>query len=442
MTKNKSEEKNKKASIFHNIFYNNKYLAIFSFVAAAILWIVVVMAFSPETTYKIKDVPIVIDVENSTAGKLNLQPFTENELKVDVTVEGKRYSITQRDISADDISVTVNLNYIDSVGTHSLQLIPKKNNPNADYEIVDLSIDEIEVYFDAYKEVEIDLKTEEIPKTLIKDEYFVDGAVLSENTVTVCGAAMQINKLDEENIYAKISDNDLKNIRTLEKTISFNSVIDLVDANGNKINYIKLKDTAPVVITIPVMQRAEFATGVEFSNTPENYNDFIESISITPQTVKIGATEDVIASMTQVVVGNIDFSQIKSGKNTFKFKKENFSSNLKIFDDINEVTVIVNVFDATSKKVNVENSSISFINVPENYTVSLFPDSSAINGVTVYGAESVLSSLTSDSVYAVVDMSGYDGKTGNVSVVAKVSVKNQNCWAYGTYKIPINIVKK
>ncbi len=442
MIKNNSEQKVKKASIFHNLFYNNKYLAIFSFVAAAIVWVVVVMAFSPETTYKIKDVPIEINVENSTADKLNLQPFTEQEFKVDVTVKGKRYSVTQRDISADDISVTANLNYVDSVGTHSLQLVSKKNDPYADYEIIALSTEKIEVYFDAYKEIEIDLKTEEIPQNLIDDKYFVDGAVLSANTVTVCGAATQINKLDEENIYAKISDEDLKSIRKFEKTVSFDADIDLVDINGNIINYISLKDETPIVITIPVMQRAEFETGVEFSNTPENYSDFIQSVSITPETIKIGATEDVIASMTQVVVGTIDFSQVKAGKNTFKFSKDDFSANLKLFDEIEEVTVTVYIFEAASKRINVDNSSISFINVPENYTVSFVPGSSSINGVTVYGAETVLSELKTDDVYAVVDMTGYSGKTGTDTVTAKVSVKNQSCWAYGTYEIPINVVEK
>lgn len=438
--KRNNQTKKEKTPFFHNLFYNNRYLAVFSFIAASIIWIVVVMAFSPETTYKIQDVPVVIDIENTTAEKLDLQPFTEKEYTVDVTVEGKRYSITQRDISPDDITVTANLNYVDSVGAHSLKLIPTKNDPYADYEIVALSSEEVEVYFDAYKEVQIDLKTEEIPQDLIPEGYYVDGPVLSSNTVTVCGAATQVNRIDKENIYAKVSDEDKDNARSLEKTAYFNAVIDLVDNYGNKVNYVQLKDEAPVVITVPVLKKAEFATSVEFSNTPENYRDFIESIKISPETLNIGAAEDVIASMENMSVGTIDFSKVKAGKNVFKFSKDDFSTNLKVFNEIEEVTVTVNVFEASSRKFDIDKSRISFTNVPENCVISLVDSSSTIKGVVVYGAENEINSLDSDSVYAVVDMTGYTGSTGRDTVTVKITVQNSNCWAYGTYKIPINVV--
>ena len=81
--KRNNQTKNGKAPFFHKLFYNNRYLAVFSFIAAFITWIVVVMEFSPETTYKIQDVPVEINIENTTAEKLDLQPFTEKEYTVD-----------------------------------------------------------------------------------------------------------------------------------------------------------------------------------------------------------------------------------------------------------------------------------------------------------------------------------------------------------------------
>ncbi len=438
--KRNNQTKTKKTPFFHNLFYNNRYLAVFSFLAAFIIWIVVVMAFSPETTYKIQDVPVIINTENTTAEKLDLQPFTEKEYTVDVTVEGKRYSITQKDISSEDITVTANLNYVDSVGAHSLQLIATKNDPYADYEIVALSSEQVEVYFDAYKEIQVDLKTEEISQDIIPEGYYVDGPVLSTTTVTVCGASTQINRLDKENIYAKISDEDKDDTKKLEKTAYFDAVIDLVDNYGNKVNYVQLKDSAPVVITVPVLKKAEFATSVDFSNTPENYRDFIESINISPETLNIGAQEDVVSAMENVSVGTIDFSNVKTGKNVFKFSKEDFSTNLKVFDEIEEVTVTVNVFEASKKVLDIDKSHVSFTNVPKNCVVSLVDAYSLIEGVTVFGGKDAIDSLDNDSVYAIVDMTDYKGKTGRDTVVAKVTVQNANCWAYGTYEIPINVV--
>jgi len=369
-----------------------------------------------------------------------LQPFTEKEYTVDVTVEGKRYSVTQRDISPEDIKVTANLNYVDSVGAHSLQLIATKNDPYADYEIVALSSEQVEVYFDAYKEIQVDLKTEEIPQDIIPDGYYVDGPVLSTTTVTVAGASTQINRIDKDNIYAKVSDEDKEDTKKLEKTAYFNAVIDLVDNYGNKVNYVSLKEETPVVITVPVLKKAEFATAVEFSNTPENYRDFIESIKITPETLNIGAQEDVVSAMENISVGTIDFNNVKAGKNVFKFSKDDFSTNLKVFDEIDEVTVVVNIFEASKKVVDIDKSRVSFTNVPENCIVSLVDSYSLIEGVTVFGGKDAISSLDADSVYAVVDMADYKGKTGRDTVLVKVTVQNANCWAYGTYEIPINVV--
>ncbi len=435
-----NQTKKGKAPFFHNLFYNNKYLAIFSLFSAFVIWIVVVMEFSPETTYKIQDVPVVIDVENTTAQRLDLQPFTEKEYTVDVTVEGKRYSVTQKDISPEDITVTANMNYVDSVGAHSLQLVATKNDPYADYEIVALSSEQVEVYFDAYKEIQVDLKTEEIPQDIIPDGYYVDGPVLSSNTITVCGASTQINRIDKDNIYAKVSDEDKEDTKKLEKTAYFNAVIDLVDNYGNKVNYVQLKDESPVVITVPVLKKAEFATAVEFSNTPENYRDFIESIKISPETLNIGAAEDVISEMENISVGTIDFTNVKSGKNVFKFKKDDFSTNLKVLEDLEEVTVVVNIFEASKKVVNIDKSNVSFTNVPENCIVSLVDSYSLIENVSVFGAKDAISLLDPDSVYAVVDMANYNGKTGRDTVVAKISVRSASCWVYGTYEIPVNVV--
>ena len=429
-----------KKPFFYNLFYNNKYLAVFSFLSAFIIWIVVVMAFSPETTYKIEDVPVVIDLENTTAQKLDLQAFTDKEYTVDVTVEGKRYSITQRDLSAEDITVTANLSYVDSVGEHTLQLVASKTDRDADYEIIALSSEEIDVYFDVYKEIQVDLKVEDLPDGMIPEGYYSDGLVLSSNSVVVGGAATQINRIDKENIYAKINENEISDIDTLTKTTHFSSVINLVDNYGNKVDYVEVKSSAPVVITVPVMKKAEFATEVEFSNTPDNYNNFITSVSIVPETLNVCAAEDVIASLEGVIVGTIDFSELKSGKNVFKFSKDDFSVNLKVFDDIDEVEVTVIVADMETKRIDIDKSRISFINVPSNCTVSFVERDSTIMDVLLYGTPEEIEKIDPDSVYAIIDMSGYKGKTGRDALKAQISVNNPNCWAYGSYRLPVNIV--
>ncbi|MBE6782751.1 MAG: hypothetical protein E7536_01910 [Ruminococcaceae bacterium] len=425
--------------LIHNLFYNNKYLAIFSFVLAVVFWVIVVMEFSPETTYEIKDVPVAINVENSTAEKLDLLPFTDKEFKVDVTIKGKRYAINKNELSAEDVTVSANLNYVDSVGLHSLQLVAKKTDRASDFEIISLSNEEIEVYFDLYKEIEVELKTKALPENLIAEGYYSNGPIPSPKTIVIGGAATQIDLLDREGIYARIDPDELASTSAIKKTTHFNSKIDLVDSYGNIINFIEIKETAPVVITVPVMKKAEFATDVEFFDTPENYQDYINDISINPETLNVCAASDVVSSLESIIVGRIDFSELKEGKNIFTFSKEDFGANLTIFDQIDKATVVVDIQNVATKSVSINSSSINFI-LPENYTISLVEDFSTINDIVIYGPEEEIANLGAESVSATVNLIGYTGETGSDTVIVEINVNNEKCWAYGVYEIPIDVI--
>ena len=441
--KNNAQSKNKSVfdKGFHKLFYNNKYLAVFSFIAAIILWVVVVIEFSPETTYVIKDVPVLISTENTTAERLNFAAFTDKEFKVDVTIRGKRYAINKKELLPTDITVTANLNSVNSVGTHNLQLIAVKNDRTADFEIVSLSQEEISVFFDIYKEIEIDLKTKPLPSELIPEGYYSSGAVASPKSVLVGGPATEINKIDKENVYAKIDPEELEQKSVIEETTHFHSKIDLIDAYGNALKFVKIIDPSPMLV-VPVMKKAEFATGVEFSNTPDDYeNRYITSCTIDPPTLNVYVTPDVISTLNEVTVGTIDFSQLKEGKNVLTFSKEEISANITVADEIDEITVTVEVANVASKTVNISKSQISFPGKPDNYQIKLVEGSSSIPGVTIYGSEEDISKVTSDSIYATVNLSNYDEGVGRKTVVVDISINNNNCWVYGVYELLIDVVK-
>lgn len=425
----------------HKLFYNNKYLAVFSFVMAIILWAIVVMEFSPETTYVIKDVPVSINVENTTAERLGLQHFVDKTFKVDVTIKGKRYAINKKELLPTDITVTANLNSVDSVGTHTLQLVAVKNDRSADFEIISLSKEEISVFFDVYKEIEIDLKSQALPTGLVAEGYFSNGAFVSPETILVGGPATQIDLIDRENIYAKFDTKALEGKSPIEKTTPFNAKIDLVDAYGNVLNFVEIKEEKMPSIIVPVMKLAEFETSVEFSKTPDNYKTYIKSITINPQTINISAPADSISSMVNVSVGTIDFSKLNEGKNEFTFSKEQIQAGVTVLDELNEITVTVELGDIDSKTVNINKSQISFSNKPDGYDVKLVEGSSTINGVTIYGPAEEIEKITSDSLHVAVNLSDYNEGAGTKNVTVDISINNNKCWVYGVYELPIEVIK-
>ena len=114
---------------------NNKLMMLFSLLAAFGLWIWVAIEKSPVVEVTIPSVPVQIDMENSVPAQLNLQMFGQTEYYVDVTVTAKRFVAST--LSAADVSVTAQTNYVDSAGTKSLQLRAAAAN-SKDFEITGL----------------------------------------------------------------------------------------------------------------------------------------------------------------------------------------------------------------------------------------------------------------------------------------------------------------
>ena len=100
--KNNQNTNEKKTTIYEKIFYNNKLLLVFSFILAIILWAVVKVNYSEDTTREIKGVPVTLDA--SLAEENDYVPFYEkNKLLVDVTVSGRALDINQYSLSTDKL---------------------------------------------------------------------------------------------------------------------------------------------------------------------------------------------------------------------------------------------------------------------------------------------------------------------------------------------------
>ena len=100
-----------------DLFYNNRFLLIFSVVAAVIIWVVVAVEFSPETTITVRNVPIRISSTGLIDSK-KLEAFGAENLTVDVTVVGKRY-IVEDDSIINDLDAVANTASVTKSGTHT-----------------------------------------------------------------------------------------------------------------------------------------------------------------------------------------------------------------------------------------------------------------------------------------------------------------------------------
>ena len=149
------------------------------------------------------------------------------------------------------------------------------------------------------------------------------------------------------------------------------------------------------------------------------------------------------AAITDLTVGDIDFSKVKQGENEFTFDLTDISGVL-VLDGSNEITVTVTVpNNFESKTVSLSRSDI-IINSPEGYTSTAV--SLTKSHITLIGSADSIDKINKESIIASCDLSSQQGSTtaseGASLQTITFSVKDYNdVWVYGTYTVNVSTVK-
>ena len=306
--------KNKKT--LNNLFENKLFSLIVSLLGAVVIWLLVVINVSPQTTRVIKDVKVTID--ETVPSQFGLEVFGESEFTVDVTVSGKKYQISSANLSADDIIVTAVTTNVDSPGFRTLQLKAEPASQTATYTISSTSLKTVDVYFDTAKTVqfaiEAEIETGDIP--VVEEGFSCGDITLSESSVTITGPSTQVNRI--ERVVAKYQ---------LDKSLSSNlsveaDVVPLDDQEKSDFDYLTLTVNR-VVMAIPVLRVKNVDTFVTFKNIPDAYSANPLKYTVSPQSAQFNIFVDEYEKTSAYSVGTIDFKTLSPSNNVFTFSGEN-----------------------------------------------------------------------------------------------------------------------
>lgn len=428
----------KKKLSLKNLIYDNRFVLVLSIVAAIIIWMIVAIQASPEDDRVIKDVPVKIEMSN-TVSNLGLEMFGNTEFTVDVKVHGKRYEVAESVLTKDDITVVAKTNYVDSTGSKTLKLEVSPTDPeNANYEIISMSQDTVNVYFDYYKEGEYTLSPDIIydynGSSYVTGGLTGDTPVLSANTVKLSGPATEMNKIQK--VAARV---------TLEKPLSATATLETeilpLSEYGGKLQYITVNDgIADITMTLFVYQQAELPTTVTFKNAPMSYISSQPEFTCEPARLKVLMDAAALASLDELAVADIDFYQLKAGENKITVDLTRLTGVKSVTSGETKLTVTVNMKDVTSKTSTVDAANISFINVPNGYKAVVTQNE--IKSVEVTGPKSSLEKITADQLFAEVDLANIDPTATHGTALARAYVKGStNCWVYGRYKVSYRLEK-
>lgn len=422
----------KLAQITHKLFYDNKALMVFSFVVAIVIWLVVVIALSPIDTAIVKDVPVSIELANSIPAQFDLEIFGQSDFSVDVEVKGKRYILSSV-ADKNSIKVVAQTAYVDSAGKHTLALKATKLNENDEFEIISLSEDFIEVFFDVYMEQDfpIEAKINLEDDELVDKGYVAGDAVLSADTVTVSGPAtevMSIKKVCAEMTVEK----------ALNKTRTQAAKINAYNESGAVLHYLSFNyGNSDITVTLPIYYVVNKPASVSFINTPLDYIDAPFKYTISPANIKAGIQGvDKDSQPQTVTIATIDYADLKPGKNKFTVPSDAIPSVFSL-ETFKNYEIVVEVTGCTTKTLGIPKENITFINAPEGYKVLSVEKS--IGNVVIVGPESSLEKINVSDVIVTVDLANADINSNSQEFEAKLSLKNStDCWVNGKYSVTVS----
>lgn len=440
--------KNQKSSI-EGLFYNNKFLMVFSVIVAIILWATVKINYSADATRTVSD--LKISLSNTVSQAADIEAFFGSEdLLAEVEVSGKAYNINKHALTKDDIIVEAIGSYVDAAGYKVLTLTAKiaDTSTATDVNITKVTPSSITVYFDRKTTgtFNVEAKLENDMDSLVSDAFTVGQPVPSMSTVEVTGPATILNKLSKVYFKAQINEDNLP--LTATKEVAAEIAYELDRAGDSK--YLTCSsinnESNPATVTIPLYVSKEVDTSVKFVNQPAVYAEELPSFRVSPSKVNVlYNTKD--EEIETLYVGTVNFSDVSNKVNYFEFPvDEKLGVNI-VDKTIAKFTVSLDMSSMSSVTMEKTPSKIVLLNQDENYNYIIDFEKSELNAITVIGPADSLEKITNEDIQIEINVSSLslgrsEEQVVEVSNISIASEKVNDCWIYGKYKAYISVEPK
>ncbi len=409
---------------FSKLFYNDKFVMVFSILVAFIIWFMVSTTTQETTVFTVTDIPITLPELGN-----DLQFFNTENMTAEVKISGN--AIVVAGVTSSDVYITASdTSEVTSPGKYKLNLVPKKTGVKTDYSFEStVSPSTIEVYVDRYVEKEINI-TDKIVVDSVAEGKYASTTTLAQQTIKVTGAESFVNSISEAAAEYTF-DNPLSETTTIDARIA------LYDVGGNEISqeYVHT-DKTTVSATIPILNIKTVQIVPTIINSPDSFVFDSNHVIVEPSEISIAVPDDAEGITDTISTDPIDLSTVNSGNNKFTVNL-NIPSGCR---NLNQVTSADVTFDSTklsSKKITL--SSFTVINeaVDRKATVS----TKSID-IILIGAKDQISSISAANLTAVVDMSSKGNFTGFAEMPVTISINSKFpfCWSYGTYQVDVSVV--
>ena len=437
--------KNRKTNFLDRLFFNNKFLMVFSVLLAIVLWAVVKVNSSETSTRVLTDVKVNLDT--SLAQENDYIAFYDSDsLSVNVEVSGSSYNINTYSLKRDNISVEATAGYVDSAGYKTLNL--SAHADNSDVDVVKITPSSITVFFDRSdtQTFNVEARLTNTESQLANNGYIIGQPIPSVSTVDVTGPATVLDKITKVYFDATLDESQLPLTATTE--VSATIAYDL--EHERETGFLVCEDldsgSNTATVTIPVNREATVETTVKFINQPAYFDENPPAVTISPAKVKISLNaEDDSEELSSFNVGTVDFHTLKNEVNTLSFAPD--KKNTQLIDDVSKFRVEIDLSSLSSVKLDATTSNVVFLNQSADYKYEALLENVGLDQVTIVGPAASLKKLHAEDLQIAINVSSIAkaSSTAHAVKITNISIQPSDindCWVYGTYRARVRMTKK
>lgn len=385
---------------------DNLIIRVICLIISIVFWVMIMIDTDPKQTMTITDIPIAIrnlpSLENTNLVLMNQN--TDNFI-ANVTISANIAQLNK--VSRNDFTA-----YIDVLGF-------QEGTTNAEVKIFGPSGVEIKTKSPTYIACDIDSIISRVMDVTVQyegnhsDQYYRLNGVTTPTSVKITGPRRIVNSADVA--YATI------NVEGEKETITKTVPVRIYSGTGEEIFM-----TAPienVQVSVPIYPTKYVNITPNIVGTPKDGYELVD-ISISPSRTRIAATQDVLDTVTDIKLKEIN---IEGAYNNIMSSGEIIDDKGLIFVDLKNppvVSVLVDEIIETSLTYKIDDLEI--INLPSNYKLEILDDENIT--VTMKGTKTILSQITKDDLKLTIDLSNVALGKSIVKVQTKTDRKIQEIY--------------
>lgn len=392
-----------------NKLLRNWGLKLCSFLIAAVLWLIVTNINDPVGTFRIYNVPVVLQNTDLITDSGQVYEVLDHTDVIDVvTIQAKRSIIDSLDesniIAVADVSELTNLN------TVAISLSTNKYNDKL--ESIRGNIDKVKLNIEDEKTKTLPLRAVTIGT--VKEGYMVGDISTEQNLIEITGPESVISQVKRATVTVNVSG--------FTNNIGTDSPIRLYDENDKIIDVDSIvKNINKVRVTVEILELKTVGINWKFTGTPGRGYMATGEIQAGRNSVTIAGRSKTIANINSIEIPEtiLDITGATESLEALVDLTDYLPEGVVLAEEDfkGRVNVTVVVEPVVERVVSIDMNRIQILNVPEGFEVEIDTEEDA-HDITLVGLERDLNALDFSTIQASVDIAALMEDEGLTSMSA------------------------